>query len=360
MPFRRLPLVGCFVLSALACAQDAEPAGTPSVDVPAEVPGWVQPPARAERFAPEILSPNGWTFTPTLTPDLQTAYVVRWDAPDLDDPTSIQELFVTRWDGSRMRWSEPQPVAETAGWRVDWPHVSPDGQQLLISFNKPHAGHFTYPGGRPSDDFDLWEARRLPDGSLGEVRWGPFEPMRGDDLNRQKTPENARIGYVHNETNPRTDRDGTLYFWTERLDDGGGRRDVYRAEPDGEGGYRTPTLLPFNTARRESGVAVDPDGRWVVFASEGLGGEGGSDLFVVVREDDEWGQPVNLGSAVNSSADDSAPEVTADGRILLFTSSRRVPGVPDVEAGEGAGPPPMPYWVDLRGVEPFVQATRTR
>lgn len=360
MPLRHVLLGACLVLSASACAQDAEPViGSPS-EVTAEQPGWVDPPQTAGPFAPEIHCPDGWTYTPTFTPDLGTAYITRWDAPDFDDPDSIQKLFVTQWDEASGRWTEPRLVDAFEGWRVDWPHVTPDGQRLLISSNKSHAGHYRYPDGRPSDDFDLWEARRLPDGPGGEMRWSVFEPMRGDDLNRQKTPQNARIRYVHNETNPRTDLDGTLYFWTERLDDGGGRRDVYRAEPDRQGGYRTPELLPFNTARRESGVAVDPDGKWVVFASEGLGGEGASDLFVVVRQGDEWGEPVNLGPAVNSSAGEGAPEIAADGQILFFTSDRRVPGVADVDAGEGAAPPSMPYWVHLDAVEPFVEATGGR
>ena len=148
-------------------------------------------------------------------------------------------------------------------------------------------------------------------------------------------------------------RDGVLYFWTERLDDGGGWRDVYTARPDGRGGYLAPTLLPFNTARRESGVAVDPDGRWLVVASEGTGGAGRSDLFVVPRDGDGWATPVNLGPAVNTEHGETSPELSPDGRALFFTSDRPGEGVPIVDAGEGAAPASTVYWVDLAAVPAF-------
>lgn len=335
-------------------AVSERPAPVATVASAAEPPGWYRPPATAERWAPRLHSLDGWTFTPTFTPDLRTAYYVRWDAPDYDDPASIQELVVARWDEAAGAWSGPERVAATAGWRVDWPHLSPDGRQFFLSFNKPHAGQNRTADGQPLDNFDLWAADRQPDGGID---WSTFRPLDGPDLNRQKTPENARIRYVHNETSPRTDRDGRLYFWTERLDDGGGRRDVYRAEPDGAGGWRRPELLPFNTVQRESGVAVDPGGRWVVFASEGRGGLGASDLFVVVREGDGWGEPVNLGPAVNSRFGDDSPEVSPDGRTLFFTSVRPGAGIPLVDAGEGAGPASSVFWVDLTAVEPFRQTT---
>ena len=103
-------------------------------------------------------------------------------------------------------------------------------------------------------------------------------------------------------------------------------------------------------------MAVDPDGQWVVFASEGRGGLGGSDLFVVARDGDGWGAPVNLGPAVNSASRDDSPEVSPDGRALFFSTDRPGPGVPTVDAGEGAGPAASVYWVDVASVGPFREA----
>ena len=348
------------LVPAAACAQEppeTPPRPAPVAASPPEAPAWYRPPATAERWAPELHSADGWTYTPSFTPDLLTAYYVRWDAPDYTRPeTSIQELYVARWAGGA--WSEPERVAAAAGWRTDWPHVSPDGRRLFLSSTKPHPGHYGYADGRSlpagTADFDLWAAD-LDAG--GAVDGATLAPLDSPDLNRPKTSENARIGYVHNETAPRTDRAGRLYFWTERLDDGGGRRDVYLAEPDGAGAWREPELLPFNTPALESGVAVDPDGQWIIMASEGRGGLGQSDLFVVARDGDGWGEPVNLGPAVNSASRDDSPEVSPDGRALFFSTNRPAPGVPTVDAGEGAGPAATVFWVDLAGVGPFREAT---
>ena len=40
---------------------------------------------------------------------------------------------------------------------------------------------------------------------------------------------------------------------------------------------------------------------------------------------DPWGEPVNLGPTVNSSSDDDAPFITADGLTLFFASNRSGP-----------------------------------
>ena len=339
-----------------AAVRDTASGSTPAGLTP---PDWYRPPATAERWAPELHSSDGWTYTPTFTPDLRTAYYVLWHAPDYSRPeTSIQELYVTRWSDANRVWSPPERVPATAGSRTDWPHVSPDGRRLFLSHTRPHPGHYGYADGRSlpprTADFDLWAADLDAAGTLASAT---LAPLRSPDLNRQKTPENARRGYVHNETAPRTDRAGRLYFWTERLDDGGGRRDVYLAEPDGAGAWQTPQLLPFNTARQESGVAADPDGRWIVIASEGRGGLGHADLFVVARDGDGWREPVNLGPEVNTRYREDSPEVSPDGRSLFFSTNRPGQGIPTVDAGEGAGPAASVFWVDLHAVPAFRRAT---
>ncbi|MEM0961250.1 MAG: hypothetical protein AAGK21_01760 [Bacteroidota bacterium] len=356
-----IPLIALW-LPLAACAPDDDPDLLPIPEAASgdeTAPSWYRPPATAERWAPELHSPDGWTFTPTVTPDFRRVYYARWDAPDFNDPSSIQELWTAEWDEASGAWTAER-VEATAGWRVDWPHVAPDGERFFLSYIKPHPGQYNYPDGLDAPrgvqvgDFDLWSGAMTAD---GRVDWDTFLPIDGPDINRQKTPENALVRYVHNETAPRTTLDGDLYFWTERLDDGGGRRDVYRAAADGTGGYQPPELLPFNTSRRESGVSVDPEGRWVIFASEGLGGEGQSDLFVVVRDGDGWGEPVNLGPAVNSPFSDDSPEVSPDGQTLFFSTARPGPDAPYVDAGEGGGPAIGPHWVDLTAVEPFRRAT---
>lgn len=51
-------------------------------------------------------------------------------------------------------------------------------------------------------------------------------------------------------------------------------------------------------------------------------GFGGSDLFVAFPlNDTAWGRPMNLGSMINTSGDEDAPFLAADGRTLFFNSN---------------------------------------
>jgi outer membrane protein OmpA-like peptidoglycan-associated protein/5-hydroxyisourate hydrolase-like protein (transthyretin family) len=63
------------------------------------------------------------------------------------------------------------------------------------------------------------------------------------------------------------------------------------------------------------------DGKTMYFASDMPGGLGGSDLYMSVMKDDgNWGEPVNLGPAINTPADELFPHVYND-RYLYFASN---------------------------------------
>jgi len=64
------------------------------------------------------------------------------------------------------------------------------------------------------------------------------------------------------------------------------------------------------------------DGLTLFFGSTRPGGHGDEDLWLTTRESrgESWGPPVNLGSIVNSSHSDGAPNISADGLILFFQS----------------------------------------
>ncbi|MBL7186631.1 MAG: PD40 domain-containing protein [Phycisphaerae bacterium] len=75
---------------------------------------------------------------------------------------------------------------------------------------------------------------------------------------------------------------------------------------------------------------ISVDGLTLYFQSRRSGSYGPYDLWVTTRRttDDQWGEPVNLGPVVNSSAQDGGPSISADGLSLYFHSVRS--GVADV------------------------------
>ncbi len=89
--------------------------------------------------------------------------------------------------------------------------------------------------------------------------------------------------------------------------------------------FGTPTNLgpTVNSSSRDLKPSVSADGLSLFFTSTRPGGVGGMDIWVTTREttDDPWGEPVNLGSPVNSSAWESG-SISYDGLSFYFSSTR--------------------------------------
>ncbi|MGS1319505.1 MULTISPECIES: TolB family protein [Stenotrophomonas] len=117
--------------------------------------------------------------------------------------------------------------------------------------------------------------------------------------------------------------DGNTALWFSRDRPGGpGGYDIWVSRHDGQR-WRPATPVPFNTAGRDFDPAFSADGRVVYFCSDRAGGQGGDDLYrVSIGRDGRFGEPENLGPAVNSAADEFAPMLSPDGRTLLFSSDR--------------------------------------
>ena len=116
--------------------------------------------------------------------------------------------------------------------------------------------------------------------------------------------------------------DGTVYFASDR-ERGLGRSDLYKATP-GPSGYAVESLGPaLNTERSEPDVFVDPQQRFIIFArTDDPKGYGGDDLWLSIQTEDGWSEPQNLGPEINSPEYEYGPALSADGRILYFTSHR--------------------------------------
>ena len=67
-----------------------------------------------------------------------------------------------------------------------------------------------------------------------------------------------------------------------------------------------------------------PDGKTLYFASDGLTGMGGYDLYAATWDEEvsAWGEPVNLGFPYNSPGDDFLRVDSEDGRYSIFASNR--------------------------------------
>jgi hypothetical protein len=88
----------------------------------------------------------------------------------------------------------------------------------------------------------------------------------------------------------------------------------------------------INSTANDQHPSISQDGLSLYFVSDRAGGYGGLDIYVSQRAsvDDPWGPPQNLGPTVNSDATDMAPDLTSDGH-RLFLHSGRVGGCGDFD-----------------------------
>jgi WD40 repeat protein len=80
----------------------------------------------------------------------------------------------------------------------------------------------------------------------------------------------------------------------------------------------------INSTANEAGPALSKDRLRLYFGSNRSGSLGGTDIWVSKRSrvEEAWGPPVNLGEVVNSTADETAPNLSRDGHWLYFMSRR--------------------------------------
>jgi hypothetical protein len=80
--------------------------------------------------------------------------------------------------------------------------------------------------------------------------------------------------------------------------------------------------FPYNNPQYNVGQpSVSRDGKYLFFVSTMPGGQGGSDIYYCEWINGEWNAPVNLGPAVNSSANENYPFMHPSGK-LYFSSDR--------------------------------------
>ncbi|HEX7295217.1 MAG TPA: hypothetical protein VF251_05650, partial [Pyrinomonadaceae bacterium] len=80
----------------------------------------------------------------------------------------------------------------------------------------------------------------------------------------------------------------------------------------------------INSSASDQGPALSKDGLSLYFHSNRPGGLGGFDMYVSQRPSvaDAWGAPVNLGPTVNTVFDEGNPAFSRDGHLLFFQSVR--------------------------------------
>lgn len=208
----------------------------------------------------------------------------------------------------RGRWTTPELLPFSGRGRDTDPTLSLDGRTMFFLSDRPVTR-----GAKNS--YDLWWVERD-----GAGRWG--EPIN------LGAPINIRVPGREREVNEMfasMAADGTLYLALQRPGEGQGGPDLYRSRLV-EGRYQAPENLGpvINSPTLEAEPVLAHDGSFLLFSSyERPGGYGDWDIYVTRRlPDGSWGEPENLGPAVNTAERDYSPHLAPDGHTLIFTSER--------------------------------------
>ncbi|MCX6231658.1 MAG: OmpA family protein [Bacteroidetes bacterium] len=117
-----------------------------------------------------------------------------------------------------------------------------------------------------------------------------------------------------------------IYFTACNRDDGYGSCDIYSSHKIGDK-WTLPENLgePVNTTAWESQPSISADGKTLYFASARPGGKGGMDIWSSTQiAEGKWAVPVNLGDSINTINDDISPFIHPDNQTLYFSSNGRM------------------------------------
>ena len=179
------------------------------------------------------------------------------------------------------------------------PSVSADGLSLFFTSTRP--------GGLGG--MDIWVTTR----ETTDDPWG--EPVNLGSAVNSPAWETGCISY-----------DGlSFYFSSTRFRGSNANADLWVTTRDTiHSEWAAPANLgpTVNSSADQCYISISPDELSLYFSSNRSGGHGAYDLWVTTREtiSDPWGAPLNLGPTVNTSAFEVDPCISADGRMLLFTT----------------------------------------
>ena len=123
---------------------------------------------------------------------------------------------------------------------------------------------------------------------------------------------------------PALSPDGKYLYFVSDNDNGFGGKDIWRSEIMSDGSYSMPENLgeSINTAADEMFPSFDAKGN-LYFSSNGHAGFGGLDIFKAVQDSlSDW-RISNMGTPINSNADDFAITFDSEQECGFFSSNRK-------------------------------------
>ncbi len=130
------------------------------------------------------------------------------------------------------------------------------------------------------------------------------------------------INTTNREYFPSISADGQTFYFTRVTK---GQEDIYFCKKTETGWGEAQALSNINTPENEANQSISADGKTIIFTACNRRdqGFGSCDLYISQFRNGKWEEVKNMGAGINSSAWESQPSISADGKFLLFTSRRK-------------------------------------
>ncbi|WP_394993463.1 OmpA family protein [Emticicia sp.] len=138
------------------------------------------------------------------------------------------------------------------------------------------------------------------------------------------TPQNLgeKINSPFWDAQPSLSNDGRILYFSSERPKGYGRKDLWMSELGENENWTKATNLgnTINTLNDEISPFIHANGHTLFFASDGLIGMGGLDLFMTEQKSGIYTKPENLGYPINTYEDQVALFITSDGKKGYYSS----------------------------------------
>lgn len=252
-------------------------------------------------------------YTPALSPSGRTLYFASWvgkEVIEMDDEDDPEKF--ARIYQSQITVEENRDGEEEVEYE--------DPEPLGVEINRP--GYHSANVSLSPDGRRMYFNRILLTGNVPSE--AKIYLSEGGDDSWKSANEVVGVNGDYLALQPAV---GELYgkevlFFVSNMDGGEGGLDIYYATYQGEGVYGDPVNLgpSINTSADE----MTPywfDGT-LYFSSDGYPSLGGQDVFYAVWNGTEWSEPNNMGKAYNTEADEISFRLYDEGYQGYFTSNR--------------------------------------
>lgn len=155
--------------------------------------------------------------------------------------------------------------------------------------------------------------------STGDIYFSEYRPSTKEWTAAQKMPRPINTSYFEGSISMTSDGN-TVYFVSERPE-GEGQGDIYVSTKKGDN-WSNPKNLGsiINTDLDEKFVFIHPNGKTLFFASNGHQTMGSYDIFKSELVNGAWSLPINLGYPINTVNEESTFSLTKDNKSLLIAA----------------------------------------